>query len=142
MLFRSHLAGIWVIIIDDEQDAREMVKVVLQQWGAKVTALGTVPEVIDALAGESEGGRPDVLVADIAMPEEDGFDLIRKVRRLGPERGGAIPAIALTAYASREDRLRVLSEGYQVHVAKPMSLVELATVVKRLVKNHKEGLIV
>lgn len=133
------LKGIWVVVIDDEKDARDMLKVVLQQWGAAVTALGTVAEVMDAMAGGSEGRKPDVLVADIAMPEEDGFDLIRKVRNLKPEQGGAIPAIALTAYAAEEDRQRVLSEGYQLHVAKPVSLVELAAVVERLARPEKDG---
>jgi PAS domain S-box-containing protein len=129
------LSGIWVIIIDDEQDAREMVRLVLQQWGARATALASVSEVIDTLAGEPGGKRPDILIADIAMPAEDGFDLIRKVRKLEPERGGTIPAIALTAYAATEDRLRVLSEGYQFHVPKPVSLVELASIVERLARN-------
>jgi CheY-like chemotaxis protein len=132
-----NLDGVWVVVIDDEPDAREMVKMVLQQWGAKVTALETVPEVIDTLGGEPGGKRPDVLVADIAMPDEDGFCLIRKVRKLDPKRGGTIPAIALTAYATTEDRLRVLSEGYQLHVAKPVSLIELASVVERLANNGK-----
>jgi PAS domain S-box-containing protein len=129
-----NLNGVWVVVIDDEKDAREMVKMVLQHWGARVTALETVPEVIDALAGEPGGRIPDVLVADIAMPEEDGYDLIRKVRTLEPERGGAIPAIALTAYAGAEDRLRVLSEGYQLHVAKPVSLAQLGMFVERLAR--------
>ncbi|HVG17905.1 MAG TPA: ATP-binding protein, partial [Blastocatellia bacterium] len=133
------LKGVWVVVIDDEQDAREMVMTVLQQWGARVTALGTVAEVIDALAGEAGGRRPDVLIADIAMPGEDGFDLIRKVRKLSRERGGSIPAIALTAYAAAEDRRRVLSEGYQLHVAKPVSLVELAGNVERLARPDKNN---
>jgi PAS domain S-box-containing protein len=133
------LNGIWVIMIDDEPDAREMVKMVLEQWGAKVSAMETVSEVIDALAGEPGGRRPDVLVADIAMPNEDGYDLIRKVRKLGPKKGGAIPAIALTAYAAAEDRLRVLAEGYQMHVAKPVSLFDLAAVVSRLGRNDNRA---
>jgi CheY-like chemotaxis protein len=133
------LTGFWVVIIDDEEDARDMLKVVLQQWGARVTALATVAEVIDALAGEPGGRVPDVLIADIAMPEEDGFDLIRKVRKLERERGGAIPAIALTAYAAAEDRLKALSAGYQRHVAKPVSMVELGTVVERLARNDKNS---
>jgi PAS domain S-box-containing protein len=133
------LNGVWVVVIDDEPDAREMIKVIMEQWGARVTALATVAEVIDALAGEANGQRPDVLVADIAMPEEDGFDLIRKVRKLKPERGGTIPAIALTAYAAKEDRLRTLSEGYHLHLSKPVSLIELASAVESFAGRGKDN---
>jgi CheY-like chemotaxis protein len=75
---------------------------------------------------------PDILIADIGMPGEDGYDLIRKVRRSAHEKGRAIPAIALTAYASTEDRQRSLDEGYQAHLAKPVPLRDLAAVVAKL----------
>jgi CheY-like chemotaxis protein len=79
-----------------------------------------------------ESWRPDVLVADIGMPVEDGYGLIKKVRALPKDRGGQTPALALTAYARTEDRVRAISEGYQLHLAKPVDRIELATVVASL----------
>jgi CheY-like chemotaxis protein len=76
--------------------------------------------------------RPDVVVSDIGMPEMDGFALIRTIRALPPERGGRTPAVALTAYARAEDAQRAFLAGYQMHVAKPVELVQLATVVANL----------
>ena len=78
--------------------------------------------------------KPDALISDISMPGEDGYELIRKVRTLTAEQGGQVPAIALTAYARTQDRLKVLSAGYQMHVPKPVEPVELATVVASLTK--------
>jgi CheY-like chemotaxis protein len=78
--------------------------------------------------------KPDALISDIGMPGEDGYELIRKVRTLSAEQGGQVPAIALTAYARTQDRLKVLSAGYQMHVPKPVEPVELATVVASLTK--------
>ena len=78
--------------------------------------------------------KPDALISDISMPGEDGYELIRKVRTLSAEQGGQLPAIALTAYARTQDRLKVLSAGYQMHVPKPVEPVELATVVASLTK--------
>ncbi len=80
---------------------------------------------------------PDVIVSDIGMPDENGYDLIREVRALPRERGGRIPAIALTAYARAEDRLRVIKAGFQMHVPKPVELNELATVVASLIERSE-----
>ncbi|MGA9771403.1 MAG: ATP-binding protein, partial [Blastocatellia bacterium] len=126
------LSGIWIVEIDDEADARELLAVVLEQWGARVSSSGSCDEVVRLIEGESDGVRPDVLIADIAMPGQDGFSLIRKIRSLPQDKGGAIPAIALTAYAGDDDRSKVLSAGFQMHLAKPVSLVKLGAVVKRL----------
>jgi PAS domain S-box-containing protein len=126
------LRGIWVLAVDDVLDAREMLASALENWGAKVTMAGSCEDAFQVIEGQGEGPRPDVIVADIGMPGEDGFDLIRQVRSLSPERGGAIPAIALTAYAGEEDRLRILSSGYQLHAPKPVSLLRLAAAVKKL----------
>jgi CheY-like chemotaxis protein len=79
-----------------------------------------------------KGALPDVIISDIGMPGEDGIDFIRKVRQLPPEFGGKIPAVALTAYARAEDRLRVLRAGYQMYLAKPVELAELAAIVSTL----------
>lgn len=131
------LKGINVLVVDDEADAREMLGMIFKDWGAQVMLAESCSDalrIIKQRAGdESNPERPDVLVADIAMPEEDGFDLIRQVRDLPKDRGGNIPAIALTAYAGADDRQRIMLSGFQNHLAKPVSLAELANVVTWLV---------
>jgi CheY-like chemotaxis protein/two-component sensor histidine kinase len=137
------LRGVWVIVVDDEPDARELLCVILRAAGARVTAAGSCGEALALISGgfetSSESRRPDVLVSDIAMPGEDGFDLIRGLRELEPERGGAIPAIALTAYAGDEDRSRVLIEGYQMHLAKPVRLTSLVAAVAKLAAQNAQS---
>ncbi|HEX5732906.1 MAG TPA: ATP-binding protein [Blastocatellia bacterium] len=131
------LKGLRILVVDDEQDAREMLSVLLTQAGAEVVTAASCAETLALLAGEVEarfGARPDVLIADIAMPGGDGFDLIRGVRGMEANRGSRIPAIALTAYAGEEDHARALSEGYQMHIAKPVRLSVLAEAVARLVR--------
>ena len=122
------LHGLRVLIVDDEVDARALLTAMLERCGAEVHAAESASEGLDSV----EQWRPDVLVADIGMPVEDGYGLIRKVRALPKERGGQTPALALTAYARTEDRVRAISEGYQLHLAKPVDRVELATVVASL----------
>jgi PAS domain S-box-containing protein len=121
-----------VLVVDDEPDAREFVAVVLAGRGAEVVAVGSAGEALE----EMERGRFDVLVSDIGMPEVDGYALIEKVRQLPKERGGRIPAAALTAYAGVEDRMRVLSAGYQMHIPKPVEPAELTTVVVSLAERY------
>ena len=123
------LDGLRLLIVDDELDFRELVTVTLGQYGAVVKAAASAGEALAYV----ENWRPDVLVADIGMPGEDGYGLIRKVRALSSERGGSTPALALTAYARAEDRLHTLSAGYQIHLAKPITGPELATAVANLV---------
>ena len=101
------LEGVRILVVDDEADARDMLSVLLAQAGAEVVTAASSAETLALLAGEVEtrfGARPDVLIADIAMPDGDGFDLIRSVREMEANRGSKIPAIALTAYAGEEDR--------------------------------------
>jgi signal transduction histidine kinase len=129
---RLDLAGLSVMIVDDERDARDVLVAILEFRGAKVIAASSAAEAIEVLMHAKNGSRPDVLVSDIGMPSEDGFDLIGKVRALGPEQGGEIPAIALTAYAREEDRERVLEAGFQRHVAKPVEPTALAQAVASL----------
>ncbi|MGB7921768.1 MAG: ATP-binding protein [Pyrinomonadaceae bacterium] len=117
-----------VLVVDDEPDAREFVAAVLTGRGAEVISVGSAGEAL----AEMERGRFDVLVSDIGMPEMDGYTLISKVRQLPKERGGRIPAAALTAYAGVEDRMRVFSAGYQMHIPKPVEPAELITVVASL----------
>jgi signal transduction histidine kinase/CheY-like chemotaxis protein len=122
------LAGVRVLLVDDEPDARELVAAVLVQSGAEVVATASAAEALDALAR----ARPHVLVSDISMPDEDGYALLRRVRSLGLDRGARLPAVALTAYARPEDRARALAVGFQVHVPKPVEPAELVEVVARL----------
>ncbi|HEX2271296.1 MAG TPA: PAS domain S-box protein [Pyrinomonadaceae bacterium] len=122
------LNGLRVLVVDDEMDARILLTAMLERCGAEVMAVNSAQEGLEAL----ETWRPDVLVADIGMPVEDGYALIRKIRALPKDKGGQTPALALTAYARTEDRVRALSEGYQLHLAKPVDRVELATVVASL----------
>ena len=122
------LRGFRVLVVDDEFDARALVTTMLERSGAQVLAVSSTHEALDSM----EKWKPDVLIADIGMPIEDGYSLIRKVRALPSDRGGQTPALALTAYARTEDRIRALSEGYQMHLAKPVDRLELATIVGSL----------
>ncbi|MGI8733926.1 MAG: ATP-binding response regulator [Pyrinomonadaceae bacterium] len=126
------LANLRVLVVDDEPDARELIATVLIGRGAEVVTVESSGEALAAL--ERQGF--DVLVSDVGMPQMDGYGLIEKVRQLPAQRGGRIPAAALTAYASDEDRRRALSAGYQLHIAKPVEPAELATVVANLAKQH------
>ncbi len=127
------LTGIRVLVVDDEADAREFLTTALELLGAEVIAVGSVAEALIAL----EQLQPNVLASDIGMPGEDGYDLIRRVRALDAERGGQIPAAALTAYAQAEDRQRVLAAGFQQHLPKPVELDQLAVVVADLARRDR-----
>jgi CheY-like chemotaxis protein len=122
------LDGLRVFIIDDEADTLEILTAILGRSGAEVRAATSAEEALGALTD----WRPDVLVSDIGMPGEDGYEMIRKVRALPEERGGQVPAVALTAYAGAEDQTRAFSSGYQIHLPKPVEPSELIAVVARL----------
>ncbi|HLO52273.1 MAG TPA: ATP-binding protein, partial [Kamptonema sp.] len=122
------LNGVRVLVVDDEVDSRAFLTAVLEECGAQVMAVGSVVEAIAVI----QNLKPDVLLSDIGMPEEDGYSLIRKVRSLSPQEGGQIPAAALTAYARAEDRTRSLLSGFQIHLPKPIEPAELAAVVATL----------
>jgi hypothetical protein len=117
-----------VLVVEDDADARELLMAILQRHQADVAIAASVKEGLAAFASRP----PDVLVSDIEMPEEDGFSLIRHIRALPPDRGGDVPAAALTAYASATDRMKVLGAGFNIHVAKPVQPDELAIVVASL----------
>ena len=117
-----------MLVVDDEPDARELIAAVLMGRGAEVVA---VESGVEALA-ELERQQFDVMVSDIGMPEMDGYALIEKIRQLPTERGGTLPAVALTAYAGIQDRIRALTSGYQTHISKPVEPAELVTVVAKL----------
>lgn len=125
---RSRLAGTAVLIVDDDPDAREVVAAILRHYGAKVIVATSVSTALVALRREMV----DVLIADLGMPVEDGYDLIRQVRSSETERIARLPAAALTAYTTEEDRDRVLAAGFQFHLAKPVDPAVLVATVERL----------
>jgi PAS domain S-box-containing protein len=127
------LDGVKVLVVDDEASARDLITAILTQCGASVTAVASATEAIKAI----EQTRPDVMVSDIGMPGESGYELIEKVRKLKPEQGGKIPAVALTAYAKKEDRMHALMAGFQMHIAKPVEPIELAIVIASLVEENR-----
>ncbi len=129
------LAGVRVLVVDDEADARELVALVLGEFGAEVQVASSAGEAYREL----RRWRPDVLVADIGMPVEDGYSLLRRVRALAPDQGGAIPAAALTAYAQTADRALAQAAGFQEHVAKPVQAHELARLVSRLARTQPQS---
>jgi PAS domain S-box-containing protein len=129
----GRLDGMVILVIDDEPDTRELLKAGLEHCGAQVVIAASADEAFGAL----DLRIPDVLISDIGMPGEGGYDLIRKLRSLPVEKGGRVPAIALTAYARVEDRLRALRSGYQMHVPKPVELAELVAVVDSLAKRNQ-----
>lgn len=124
----SALAGLRVLVVDDEADARELVGTMLKQYGVEVTEVASASEGLEAL----QRLVPDVLVCDIGMPQEDGYSLIRKVRTLKSEAVRLIPALALTAYARDEDRERALSAGFQQHLPKPVNPMLLVEIIAKL----------
>jgi PAS domain S-box-containing protein len=131
----ERLDGMKILVVDDEPDTRELLRRGLGQCGAEVTVVGSATEALEALRASP----PDLLISDIGMPNVDGYDLIRQVRALPAEAGGASPAIALTAYARVEDRMQALRAGYQMHVPKPVELAELVTVAASLARRSSNG---
>jgi signal transduction histidine kinase len=125
------LAGVHVLVLDDSQDAREAVRAVLEQCGAQVTTVSSVPDALDIVAF----GGADVVVSDISMPHQDGFRFIEEVRRLPPDHGGRVPAFALTAHAGADEQRRILAAGFDAYLAKPIEASELAGTVARLLRS-------
>jgi CheY-like chemotaxis protein/anti-sigma regulatory factor (Ser/Thr protein kinase) len=124
------LEGMSILVVDDEPDARELMQSLLGSCGSRVTTASGVEEAMQALTREHF----DVLISDIGMPGQDGYDLIRQVRALPADHGGTMPAAALTAYARAEDRKRVLGAGYSMHVSKPIEPAELVSVIVSLTR--------
>ncbi len=123
----SALSDVRVLVVEDDADSRDAATAVLELCGAHATAVGSVAEALSAIRREA----PDVIVADISMPIEDGFDLIRRLR---DGTTPAIPMLALTAFASRHDKSRILAAGYDAYLAKPIDGTELVEVVQRLAR--------
>ncbi len=127
-------AGIRVLLVEDNDDSREMLAVLFAQLNLRVTAVASAAEALATL----DQTVPDIIISDIGMPDEDGYALIRKIRQLPDEKGGNIPAIALTGYASLQDRALALKAGYQEHLSKPVDIDELFELVKNILdkENH------
>ncbi|MEG4587071.1 chemotaxis protein CheB [Microcoleus sp. MOSTC5] len=125
------LDGLQVLVVDDEADTRDLLKFVLENYGADVLAVESAKAAMEALTAKP--GRYDVLISDIGMPEENGYFLIRQVRALAAEAGGKIPAAALTAYASDREQERAIEAGFQTHIAKPIKPVQLGLIIANLV---------
>lgn len=124
----SLLQGVHVLVVDDEPDARELLTIAISHSSAEVRAVGTAREALEVF----DQWKPDVLISDIGMPGEDGYELIRKVRTLEGEHGGTVPAVALTGYASDEDAARARIAGFQLHLSKPVSPNDLVAAVATL----------
>lgn len=131
----ARLDGLRVMVVDDESDTREMLRIMIGQLGAEVKACSSSDEAMRLFSQ----WRPDVILSDIEMPDEDGYELIRKVRRSEENGGRKVPAIALTAYGRVEDRLRALAAGYQMHIAKPAEPAEIAAVIASLAARSASG---
>ncbi|MCC5612795.1 response regulator [Nostoc sp. CHAB 5834] len=116
------------LVVDDEADGRELVAFILEQHGALVSQAASVAQAWSALESEM----PHILISDLGMPKEDGYSFIRKIRALPAEKGGKIPAIALSAYAKEEDRRRALLTGFQMYLSKPFDPDELLIMVASL----------
>ena len=129
----SALDGARVLVVDDEADAREVLSVLLTGAGAEVRTSASAAEALDVL----KRWQPDVLVADIAMPGEDGYELLSRVRDLAPRQGGETPALALTAYAHPEDRERALSAGFHDYIPKPFEPPSLVMAIARLARTRR-----
>src|SRR6266550_5782054 len=123
-----NLEGVLVLLVADDRDTRELIGIMLERVGASVTTIASSSKALAAL----ERMRPHILIIDIGLPDEDGYALIRKVRALLDQREEKIPAVALTAYASEEDREQALSAGFEIHMPKPPGPRQLVEVVARL----------
>jgi PAS domain S-box-containing protein len=130
-----NLGGALILVVDDDADVRDLLSIRLEQYGASVKKAESVAAALAFI--ENEDTRPDVIVSDIAMPVEDGFGLIERVRALPADSGGRIPAIALTAYSRVKDRLEALAAGFQMHLAKPVDASELAVEIASILERSR-----
>jgi CheY-like chemotaxis protein len=122
---RPRLDGLHILVVEDDADGRELLSTVIERAGARATAVASVRAALQAL----ESLQPDALVSDIGLPSEDGYALIRQLRAREAERGGFLPAVALTGYVRAEERAQVLAAGFQLHVPKPVDIAELIAAI-------------
>jgi CheY-like chemotaxis protein len=119
-----------ILVVEDDPDARELMQAVLEQRGATVLSAESVQRAFELL----EGTTPDVIISDIAMPEEDGLALVRRLREMPADRGGGIPTIAVSAYAGTADRVRALAAGFDRYLHKPVDFEQLASAIISLLR--------
>jgi len=122
------LKDLRILVVEDDPDTRELLQTILERCGAEVRAADSAHVALEEIAERT----PDVIVSDIGMAGENGYELIKKIRALPPEQGGLVPAVALTAYAAAADRRRALVAGFQTHLAKPVEPDELLAVIGSL----------
>jgi len=125
-----NLAGLKVLVVDDDPDSRDLVAFLLEEYGMEVIVVASALEVLKTLAIT----QPDILLCDIGMPDMDGYMLMRQIRSLPLEQGGQIPAIALTAYAGEFNQQQALKAGFQWHLAKPVEPMDVISVIVKLTK--------
>jgi hypothetical protein len=126
------LSGLRVLVVEDDADTRQLLTVLLESHGAGVTAAASAQEALQAFSRS----KPDLLLCDIGLPGEDGYTLLRHIRALGAEKGGNVPALALTAYARSEDRQQALAAGFQMHLSKPIDPSLLTRAIERVVRTR------
>lgn len=130
---RPSLAGVHVLVVEDHDDSRHLIRMVLRQAGADVAVASNSAEGF----AKFKSGHPDVLVSDIGMPEETGYDLIRKIRVLPRALGGETPAIALTAWTRKEEVTAAFRAGFQVHIPKPLDASALVQAISELCRKAR-----
>lgn len=123
------LDGVHVLLVEDDDDSRKLLGTMLKRYGARVSSTKSAAEALHVFVDDL----PDILISDIGMPDEDGYEFIRKLRELPPEKGGRVAAIALTGYASRKDRERALAAGYNQHMAKPIEQADMIAAIAALI---------
>jgi CheY-like chemotaxis protein len=123
------LDGVHILLVEDDDDSRKLLGTMLKRHGARVTSTKSAAEALNVFSDKA----PDLMISDIGMPDEDGYELMRKIRARPAEQGGLTPAIALTGYASRKDRERALDAGYQQHMAKPVEQAEMIAAIAALI---------
>jgi CheY-like chemotaxis protein len=129
---RERLDGIQILVVEDDDDTREVLSLGLQMAGAQVESVGAAREAIEALKNHV----PDVIVSDIGLPDEDGLALMRRIRTLSPSRGGRVPAVAVTAYTLVDDAQETIRAGFQEHFRKPL---ETSMLFDRIAELADEG---
>ncbi|QLE55391.1 response regulator [Nostoc sp. TCL26-01] len=127
------LAGVRVLIVDDEPDIRDLITFILEDYDVAVTAVSSAQEALETLSLSL----PDILISDIGMPEVDGYMLMRQLRQQPPQQGGNLPAIALTAYAGEINQQQAINAGFQLHISKPVDPDALIEAISSLLNSSK-----